>query len=287
MNIFKQYPAGFGSLFATQTCFNIGFFGLKVTFILYVINQYGLAEDEAFSIFASLMALSYGTSIIGGWVADSCLGIRSTVILGSLLQTVGIFLLMSNTQELFHAALAAISLGSGLIKPALPTSVGMLFKDPKDPAKDKSYSTFYMAMNIGNIIAPLMCGIVNTLFGLNSNLLLSIIIAVGAYFFYRGTDFKQEKPLTSGSFAHSSPMFILLLLVTLLYGFYLVFKYPDYFNHLMSIITIGSLFYFSKLFVQCSLQERQGFIKHYPIYIIIYFFGHSFSTRGKFFNDVF
>lgn len=254
IKIFKKYPAGFGSLFATQACFNIGFYGLKSIFILYVIKQYGLAESEAFSIFAAWMALSYGASIIGGWIADNSLGTKPTIILGSILQTLGIFLLMSHTQEFFYAALASISLGSGLIKPTLSTSVGMLFKDPKDPAKDKAYSTFYIAMNIGGLIAPLVCGVINNYYEMYyNNLLLITIIAVGACFFYRGTNFKQEK-------SFSNPIYITLLLAALFGTFYLLFKYQNSFNHLMGIVAIGSLLYFSKIFVQSSLQERRDLL---------------------------
>ncbi|MGC8483668.1 MAG: MFS transporter, partial [Thermodesulfobium sp.] len=163
--IFKNYPPGFGSLFFTQAFFNFSFYGLKSLFLLYVIAQFSLSEQEAIHLFATLMVLSYASSLVGGWIADNSLGAKNTIILGGILQAVGIFVLMFPYQELCFLALALICLGSGFFKPNLSTAVGMLFENPRDPQKDKAYSTFYVAMNLGSFAAPLLCGLISKTYG--------------------------------------------------------------------------------------------------------------------------
>jgi len=109
VNIFKKYPQGFRSLFLTQAFFNFSFYGLKSIFLLYAISQLSLSEPEAIGLFATLMALSYGTSLIGGWVADNRLGTKTTIMVGGLLQATGIFFLMFPLENLCFFALAFMS----------------------------------------------------------------------------------------------------------------------------------------------------------------------------------
>ena len=283
-NIFKKYPQGFGGLFFTQAFFNFSFYGLKSLFILYVIGQFSLSEREAISLFATLMALSYGTSIVGGWIADNILGTKNTIIVGGILQASGIFCLMFPSQELCFLALALISLGSGFFKPTLSTSVGMLFKNPKDPKKDKAYSTFYIAMNLGSFIAPLLCGFISKAYGGYYNSLLLIIVTLmgGVYLFYARIHFKQRynSNLSMNSF-FLSPLFLGALVIALLFCLYLLFKYHDSFSHLMGVIALGSFIYFGKIFYQSDPQEKRD-ISNILLYILLFtFFCSLFEQAGS------
>lgn len=284
LNIFKKYPAGFGCLFFTQTFFNFSFYGLKSLFILYIIAQFSIAEKEAISLFATVMVLSYGTSILGGWISDKILGTKNTIILGGLLQALGIFGLMFPFQELCFLALALISLGSGFFKPTLSTSVGMLFENPKDPAKDKAYSTFYVAMNLGSFSAPLLCGFISKTYGgYYSSLLLIIMTLIGGvYLLYERIHFKRKRDSTvTQNISFSHPAFIGLLIPALLFVLYLLFKYHDSFNHLMIGIAVGSALYFGKILYQSHGQDRRD-ILNILFYILLFtFFCSLFEQAGS------
>lgn len=284
--IFKKYPPGFEGLFFTQAFFNFSFYGLKSIFILYAMSQLPTSETEAISLFATLMALCYGTSILGGWVADHGLGIKNTILLGGILQAAGIFAFMFSSPEIYLPALALISLGSGFYKPTLSTSVGLLFADPKDPQKDKTYSTFYMAMNMGSFVAPLLCGFVSKAYGgyYNSLMLIVVTLLGGAYLFYQNVEFKQQKkspPLSSQSILFSNPRLIGILMFTILFFLYLLLKYHNYFSHLMGIIALGSILYLGKAYYQSSSQERRA-IAAIVVYILLFtFFCALFEQVGS------
>lgn len=269
--LFKKYPHGFGGLFATQAFFNFSFYGLKSIFVLYVIAQLSVTNQEAMGLFATLMALSYATSLIGGWIADQGLGIKNTIIVGGLLQALGIACLMHPSRELSFFALALISLGSGFFKPNLSTSVGMLFEDPQDIRKDKAYSMFYVAMNLGSFVAPLLCGFVSNAYGgyYNSLLLIVVTLIGGIYLFYQDIEFKQDEVKTVKSPLFTHPIILSGSILVLLGFLYILFKYHESFGHLMSIVAVGSLLYLGKIAYQCDSQERKNIIQ-IGLYIILF-----------------
>lgn len=261
--LFKKYPHGFQSLFTTQVFFNFSFYGLKAIFVLYIMTQYSLPESEAIGVFATLMALSYATSIIGGWISDQGLGIKNTIIIGGMLQSLGIACLMFPSRELCYLALAFISLGSGFYKPNLSSSVGMLFENPQDPQKDKAYSTFYIAMNLGSMVAPILCGFVSKTYGGYYNSLLLIIVTLigGAYLFYKDVDFKQQREASFKLPFLTHPTSLGGLVFILLGLFYFLFRYHAVFSHLISFIAIGSLIYLGMIAIQSTPQERKNILK--------------------------
>ena len=99
----------------------------------------------------------YFTSIPGGWIADRLLGQRHAVLVGGILIALGHFSLALNVLPLFFAGLVLIVLGTGLLKPNISSIVGQLYA-PDDPRRDAGFSIFYMGINLGAFIAPLVCG---------------------------------------------------------------------------------------------------------------------------------
>ncbi len=99
--------------------------------------------------------LVYFTPIFGGLLADRVLGQRRTVVIGAVLMAIGHF--MMAVEQLFLFALLALILGSGCFKPNISTQVGGLYA-PGDPRRDRAYSIFYVGINVGAFLAPLICG---------------------------------------------------------------------------------------------------------------------------------
>src|SRR6202050_3378393 len=99
--------------------------------------------------------LVYFTPIFGGLLADRVLGQRRTVIIGAVLMAIGHF--MMAVEQLFLFALLALILGGGCFKPNISTQVGGLYP-PGDDRRDRAYSIFYVGINVGAFLAPLVCG---------------------------------------------------------------------------------------------------------------------------------
>jgi POT family proton-dependent oligopeptide transporter len=283
LNFFKRYPAGFSGLFLTQVFYICSFYGLKSIFVLYAISQFSFSEKEAVSLYAAFMALSYACSLIGGWIADKSLGIKHTLYVGGCLHISGVLCLMFSAQQMCFAGMALISLGSGFFKPNLSTAVGMLFEDPKDPKKDKTYSAYYLAMNLGSFVAPLLCGFIGRRYGWPYGLGLFILsVSSGLYFFHTKSNFKYRKQaFIPESDLLSNAFFVGILLVMLLSLFYFLFQYRHSFNHLMGIIALGSFIYLGKVFYECNRQERADVLMILLYILIFAFFCSLFEQAGS------
>lgn len=253
----KQHLMDFSPLYLTQALFNISFYGIRSIFVLYAINRFSLNDSQAISLFATFMILCYGTSLIGGYIADKGLGVKNAVIIGGIFSTLGFLSILSPFRDLCFLGLSLASLGSGFTKPNLFTAAGLLFEDPKDPKKDRVFSLLYMAMNFGGLIASIISGFVGQTYGWHYGILLLATICMGAtYFVYKTMRFHpsyQEKLTLSKWKLLGVNLFLIVFL-------YFLFKYQHYFHSLMGIITGGSIVCLGKIYYQCSLEERKDIL---------------------------
>jgi proton-dependent oligopeptide transporter, POT family len=174
------HPKGLTFLFTTEMWERFSYYGMRALLVLYMTkyllipahagNVLGLAGlkhglEAAFGaldvqplssqIYGLYTALVYLTPIFGGLLADRVLGQRRTVIIGAILMAIGHFLMA--VEQLFLFALAALILGNGAFKPNISTQVGGLYA-PGDRRRDRAYSIFYVGINVGAFLAPLVCG---------------------------------------------------------------------------------------------------------------------------------
>ena len=249
-----RYFSGFNALYITQSLFNGCFYGARAIFVLYMMNRYLLNETQAISLFTTFMVLCYGTSVVGGYLADRGPGVKNTVMLGGVFSALGFLCILSPWPDLCFLGLALASLGSGYFKPSILTAPGLLFENPNDPRKERVYSLVYIAMNLGGFIAPLICGFVGKTWGLRYGIILIAIVFTGAtYFVYKTMRFhpayRDKRTLSTGKIFWANLSLIILL--------YLLFKYRDYFHSLMGMITCGSLVCLGTIFYHCNPQERK------------------------------
>src|SRR6202034_1521379 len=180
--IFLGHPAGLYFLFFTEMWERFSYYGMRAMLVLYMVDHLigavrtGAARVVGFevlsrgieSVFGPLAtqplasqiygfytALVYFTPIFGGLLADRVLGQRRTVVIGAILMAIGHF--MMAVEPLFLLALLALILGNGAFKPNISTQVGGLYA-PGDRRRDRAYSIFYVGINIGAFLAPLVCG---------------------------------------------------------------------------------------------------------------------------------
>lgn len=158
------HPPGLYMLFFAELWERFCYYGMRALLALYVVQQFGLSQDQASLSFGAFTALVYATGIFGGHVADRILGYRRSIILGGLLMAAGEFALLVPNQTSFLFGLAGIVVGNGLFKPNISSLVGKLYEQG-DPRRDSGFTIFYMGINIGALAAPIVCAWVSNVMG--------------------------------------------------------------------------------------------------------------------------
>ncbi len=161
---FFGHPRGLATLFFTEMWERFSFYGMRALLILFMtaeVARGGLGFDvvRASAIYGLYTTLVYGLSLPGGWIADRFLGLRRAVFCGGILIAAGNACLAVRNLQFFYLGLGLIVAGTGLLKPNVSTIVGRLYA-PGDPRRDSGFSIFYMGINLGAFIAPLIVGTV-------------------------------------------------------------------------------------------------------------------------------
>ena len=157
------HPKGLFYLFFAELWERFSFYGMRALLTLYMVNKVfeALVNRDAASaaVYASYGSLVYAFAVMGGKIADTLLGFRRSIFLGGILMAVGQFVLAFHRDGtlIFFLGLATIIIGNGFFKPNISSFVGTLYP-PNDKRKDSGFTIFYMGINIGGFIAPLLCG---------------------------------------------------------------------------------------------------------------------------------
>ncbi len=155
------HPVGLFYLFFAEMWERFSFYGMRALLTLYMVDVVfeALAERDfaTAAVYASYGSLVYASTVIGGQISDKILGMRNSIFLGGILMAIGHFVLAIENDLAFFLALALIIVGNGFFKPNISTFVGTLYPYG-DPKKDSGFTIFYMGINIGGWIAPLLCG---------------------------------------------------------------------------------------------------------------------------------
>jgi POT family proton-dependent oligopeptide transporter len=160
----KSHPKGLYLLFFTEMWERFSYYGMRGILILYLTKQWmegGLAidEKEASLIYGFFTGFVYFTPIIGGWLADKFIGQRMAITIGGITMMAGQFVLFAiNTQVGLYIGLLLLIIGNGFFKPNISTLVGQLYSN-NDPRRDSAFSIFYMGINLGAFLAPLVIGL--------------------------------------------------------------------------------------------------------------------------------
>lgn len=205
---FFGHPKGLFTLFFTEFWERFSYYGMRailVFYLYYKVSKGGLGLDQtlALSIMSIYGSLVYMSGIIGGWMADRLLGTSKAVFYGGVLIMLGhIALSVPGSKEMFFVSMVLIVLGTGLLKPNVSTVVGEMYSE-KDTRRDSGFSIFYMGINMGAFVAPLIVGTV----GMDYNFHLGFsIAAIGMFFGLIVFIFSKKKNLgLAGTFV-SNPL---------------------------------------------------------------------------------
>ncbi len=152
-------------LFFAEMWERFSYYGMRALLVLYIIKGFLSRNDgDAYAIYGAYAGLVYATPFIGGMLADKVLGARRAVILGGMLMAAGHLLMTWESEWPFFMALALLIVGNGFFKPNISTIVGSLY--PEDsPKRDGGFTIFYIGINLGAAMAPLICGYVGEKWG--------------------------------------------------------------------------------------------------------------------------
>jgi proton-dependent oligopeptide transporter, POT family len=156
------HPRGLTTLFFTEMWERFSYYGMRALLTLFMVKtaaEGGLGYDtkQAAAVYGTYTMSVYLLSILGGFIADNFIGARRAVFVGGVIIASGHFAMAFNSIPTFYAGLALIAIGTGLLKPNISTMVGSLYS-PTDERRDAGFSIFYMGINIGAFLAPLVTG---------------------------------------------------------------------------------------------------------------------------------
>ena len=159
---FFGHPRGLSTLFFTEMWERFSYYGMRALLILFMtapLAEGGLQFDtaKAAAIYGTYVALVYLTALPGGWIADRFIGQRRSTLYGGVIIMLGHVSLAIPTMATFYLGLGLVVVGTGLLKPNVSTLVGGLY-EADDERRDAGFSLYYMGINLGAFIAPLICG---------------------------------------------------------------------------------------------------------------------------------
>lgn len=170
---FFGHPIGLFTLFSTEMWERFNYYGMRALLTIFLTGTlisggFGMDQNEALAVYGFFTALVYVTPLLGGMLADRVLGQRKSIYIGAITMAIGQFILaysssmsafddMELKRSIFYVGLGALTLGNGFFKPNISTMVGDLYS-PDDVRRDGAFTIFYMGINIGATIAPLISG---------------------------------------------------------------------------------------------------------------------------------
>jgi POT family proton-dependent oligopeptide transporter len=159
---FFGHPRGLSTLFFSEMWERFSYYGMRGFLLLYMtasVATGGLGLDTGFAavIYGVYTSSVYMMNIPGGWLADRVLGQRQAVLYGGILIAAGHYSLALPANATFYLGLLLIVLGTGLLKPNISVIVGQLYSQ-KDARRDAAFSLFYMGINLGAFLGPVITG---------------------------------------------------------------------------------------------------------------------------------
>jgi POT family proton-dependent oligopeptide transporter len=154
---FLGHPRGLALLFLVEMWERFSYYGMRALLVLYLVNALKWDTPSATNLYGTYTGLVYLTPLFGGYLADRYLGTRRSLVIGGVLIALGHFCLAVEGMATFYLGLALVIIGTGFFKPNVSTMVGQLYAEG-DPRRDGGFTLFYMGINLGAFIAPLICG---------------------------------------------------------------------------------------------------------------------------------
>src|SRR5688572_28515233 len=181
-----KHPKGLYVLFATEMWERFSFYSMLAMFALYMRDTtwqgFRWSVDDTQALVSNYLMFVYASPLVGGWIADKKIGYRKAVMIGGIFFMAGHLLLSFRSIGIVYVALACLVIGNGFFKPNVSTLVGNLYSEGSH-LKDRAYNIFYMGINVGAFLAPVVATFVQGRWGYHPafavaafGMLISVII---------------------------------------------------------------------------------------------------------------
>ncbi len=161
------HPVGLFTLFVTEMWERFSYYGMRAIFTLFMVKALAFDKETASRVYGNYTGLVYLTPLLGGYVADRYWGNRKSIMFGGVMMAIGQFFMFGSgtvyqsnpslAPTLMYVGLGCLIFGNGFFKPNISTMVGQLYPQG-DKRVDSAFTIFYMGINLGAFIAPLVCG---------------------------------------------------------------------------------------------------------------------------------
>jgi proton-dependent oligopeptide transporter, POT family len=160
---FYGHPRGLATLFFTEMWERFSYYGMRALLLLFMVAEadkggMGLDDKTGGAVYGLYTMLVYLLALPGGWLADRFFGLRKSIFYGGCMIASGHFCLAFPSVQTFFLGLLFIVMGTGLLKPNISSMVGELYPADDQVRRDNGFSIFYMGINIGALISPIICG---------------------------------------------------------------------------------------------------------------------------------
>jgi proton-dependent oligopeptide transporter, POT family len=162
---FLGHPPGLFVLFFAEMWERFSYYGMRALLLLYMLKGFLAYDDSrAYAVYGAYTSLVYMTPFFGGLLADRFLGPRIAVIIGGVLMALGHLVMTRENTVMFFLALALLIVGNGFFKPNISAMVGQLY-GVNTSKRDSGFTLFYMGVNLGASLSPLICGYIGETYG--------------------------------------------------------------------------------------------------------------------------
>lgn len=164
ITINQNHPKGLYLLFFVEMWERFSFYGMRALLVLYMVQHLAYTSQKAGNIYGIYTGLVYLTPLIGGYLADKYFGQRKCITAGGIFMSAGLFLLAFGHKSMFLLALFLMIMANGFFKSNISSVLGLLYGDNSDK-KDSAFTIFYMGINFGAFLSPLVCGTLAVKYG--------------------------------------------------------------------------------------------------------------------------
>lgn len=282
------HPVGLMYLFFAELWERFSFYGMRALLTLYLvslsIDQLGKEEADlkAIGIYAAYGSLVYATPLLGGWLADRFLGFRKAIFWGGILMALGHFVMAVENNTALFAALGLLIVGNGFFKPNISSFVGSLYRD-NDPNREAGFTIFYLGINVGAFLSPLLCGYLGEKYGWHYGFgLAGLGMLVGLIFFWIGNrkgvfgnqgyaplKYREEKLGGQGGRNVDLPIYLLSLLSVPAFA-WLVYANNMMFGNLELMGIIVALVFAVALIGSIIIMVQSGWVAAQKIMVILF-----------------
>jgi POT family proton-dependent oligopeptide transporter len=151
----EAHPPALATLFLAEMWERFSYYGMRALLVLYLVKSVGYSRGDALQIYGTYTGLVYLSPVLGGWLADRYLGYRKAILTGGFIMMLGHFAMA--VPALLQYALGLLVIGNGFFKPNIASFLGTFYREG-DPRRDGGFTIYYMGVNLGAFIAPLIAG---------------------------------------------------------------------------------------------------------------------------------